>query len=190
MQHIWKTYGKVDDADHTLNEQRVKAPWSPPTPIEALFDQLDDGQLFASKGNEVIDDSQLMRWAYDNIKATGLFDKDCDRWRKRPSMVKNWTAFKAFFITAKDDRKKNNLTANDATYTANQVQQIINDEINAFLADPSATDTSDPYSTNSPTPHHPSSNTSSSQCSSNSSRSAIHYPRSSPQQQHLPSSFQ
>ena len=155
MQHIWKTYGKIDDADHTLNEQRMKAPWSPPTPIEALFDQLDDGQLFASKGNEVIDDSQLMRWAYDNIKATGLFDKDCDRWRKRPSMVKNWTAFKAFFITAKDDRKKNNLTANDATYTANQVQQIINDEINAFLADPSATDTSDPYSTNSPTPHHP-----------------------------------
>ena len=153
---FYNTFGKptemIDDADHTLNEQRMKAPWSPPTPIEALFDQLDDGQLFASKGNEVIDDSQLMRWAYDNIKATGLFEKDCDKWRKRPPMLKNWPSFKTFFITAEDDRKKNKVTANDATYAANQVQQIINDEINAFLSDPSATDVSDPYSTNSPTP--------------------------------------
>ena len=152
LQHIWKTYGKIDDADHTANEQRMKAPWSPPTPIEALFDQLDDGQLFASKGNEVIDDSQLMRWAYDNIKATGLFEKDCDKWRKRPPMLKNWSTFKTFFITAEDDRKKNKVTANDATYTANQVQQIINDEINAFLADPSVTDVSDPYSATPPPP--------------------------------------
>ena len=70
-----------------------------------------------------------MRWSYDNIKSTGLFDKDCERWRKRPAMLKTWQTFKTFFITAEDDRKKNNLTANDATHTANQVQQIINDEI-------------------------------------------------------------
>ena len=38
LQHIWNTYGKIDDADHTLNEQRMKAQWSPPTPIESLFD--------------------------------------------------------------------------------------------------------------------------------------------------------
>ena len=25
LQHIWNTYGKIDDADHTLNEQRMKA---------------------------------------------------------------------------------------------------------------------------------------------------------------------
>ena len=70
-------------------------------------------------------------------------------------MLKNWSSFKTFFITAEDDRKKNKVTANDATYTANQVQHIINDEINAFLSDPSATDVSDPYSTDFPPPPPP-----------------------------------
>ena len=88
----------------------MKTPWSPPSPIETLFDQLDDGQEFAVKGKEIIDDSQLMRWAYDNIKSTGLFDKDCELWRKRPSATKTWTVSKAFFIVAKDDRKKNSPT--------------------------------------------------------------------------------
>ena len=135
LTYIWKTYGKIDDADHTLNEQRMKASWSPPTPIETLFDQLDDGQEFAAQGNEVIDNSQLMRWAYDNIKSTGLFDKDCERWRKRPPITKIWPAFKTFFIIAEDDRKKNSPSAAEASYSANQVQQLIQDELTSILAD-------------------------------------------------------
>ena len=52
----------------------------PQHPSKPSFDQLEDGQEFAAQGNEIIDNSQLMRWAYDNIKTTGLFDKDCERW--------------------------------------------------------------------------------------------------------------
>ena len=135
LKYIWSTYGKIDDADHTLNEQRMRAPWSPPTPIETLFDQLEEGQEFAAQGNEIIDNSQLMRWAYDNIKATGLFDKDCERWRKRPPAVKQWTAFKTFFIIAEDDRKKNNPSTEPSSYSANQVQQLIQDELESILAE-------------------------------------------------------
>ena len=51
----------------------MKQQWMPPTPIETLFEQLDDGKLFAAKGREVIDDSQLKRWAYDNVKKTSAF---------------------------------------------------------------------------------------------------------------------
>ena len=76
-----------------------------------------------------------MRWAYDNIKATGLFDKDCERWRKRPTPLKTWTAFKSFFIVVEDDRKKNNPSAGEATYSANQVQQFIQDEVESILAE-------------------------------------------------------
>ena len=56
----------------------------PPTTIETLFEQVDDGKCFEAKSNEVIDDSQLMRWAYDNVKNTGLFDRNCEKWRKKP----------------------------------------------------------------------------------------------------------
>ena len=76
MTYIWDIYGGIDDADQTLNEQRMKRQWMPPIPIETLFEQLDDGKLFAAKGHEIIDDTQLMRWAYDNIKNTGLFDRE------------------------------------------------------------------------------------------------------------------
>ena len=30
LRYIWSTYGKTDDADHSLNEQRMRAPWNPP----------------------------------------------------------------------------------------------------------------------------------------------------------------
>ena len=55
----------------------------PPTPIATLFEQLRDEQKFASQGNEIIHNIYLIRWEYDNIKATALFDKDCEKWCKR-----------------------------------------------------------------------------------------------------------
>ena len=32
MTYIWDTYGGIDDADQTMNEQRMKSQWMPPTP--------------------------------------------------------------------------------------------------------------------------------------------------------------
>ena len=115
----------------------------PPTPIDTLFEQLDDGKLFAAKGHEVIDDSQLMRWVYDNVKNTGLFDRDCEKWRKKPQ------------AEADEDRKENAPTATKATYTANQVQEIFQNEINTILQ---ASD--DPTDDTSPPPPPASANTS------------------------------
>ena len=129
-------HGGIDDADQTINEQRMKNQWMPPTPIETLFEHLDDGRLFSAKGHEVIDDTQLMRWAYDNIKNTGLFDRDCEKWRKKPQTEKDWAAFQKFFFTADEDRKKNAPTASEATYTANQVQEILQNKITSFLQTP------------------------------------------------------
>ena len=133
MTHIWTTYGAVDDADQTQNEMRMKQQWNPPTPIETLFEQLEDGKHFAAKGHEVIDDTQLIRWAYDNIKRTGLFDRDCEKWRKKPHADKDWTSFQQFFLEADEDRKKNSTTASEATYTANQVQELLQHEIDTIL---------------------------------------------------------
>ena len=86
-----------------------------------------------------------MRWGYDNIKATGPFDKDCERWRKKPFDTKNWESCKLFFTIAEDDREKNGPTAGETTYSADQVQQILQEEINSILesepSPPTLTDT-------------------------------------------------
>ena len=132
LTHLWSTYGKIDQSDQSANEQRMKSPWNPPATIETLFEQLQDGQEFAARGHETISEEQLVRWGYENILATGLFNRDCARWRKRTA-DKSWTDFQQFFTIAEDDRSKNT-TASEATYTANQVQQLIQQELAAFVS--------------------------------------------------------
>ena len=83
MTHLWDTYGGVTEVDLKANEDRMKVPWNPPTPIETLFLQLEEGQEFALEGNEKIDDTTLVRLGYDNVVATGQFTKYCTKWRNR-----------------------------------------------------------------------------------------------------------
>ena len=121
MTHLWDTYGAIDDADHAKNEENMKQPWTPPEPIDTLFEQLKQGQEFAAKGKEIISDSQLVRWGYQNIKNTGLFNRECEKWRKRTE-TKTWDDFVDHFNTAYDDYLKYDTsppTAAEATYTAN-----------------------------------------------------------------------
>ena len=135
MTHLWDTYGTIDDADHAKNEESMKQPWTPPEPIDTLFEQLKQGQEFAAKGKEIISDSQLVRWGYQNIKNTGLFNRECEKWRTRTE-TKTWDDFVDHFNTAYDDYLKYDTsppTAAEATYTANQVQQILHDELSTIL---------------------------------------------------------
>ena len=150
MTHIWDNYATIDDADHTINEENMRRQWAPPQPIEDLFEQLKKGQRFAKTGNETIHDTQLVRWGYQNIRNTGLFDRACEKWRKKEKKDKSWDEFKKHFRLAEDDRRKNEATASPSsapTYTANQVQQILRDELNSLLTN----DTPEPVSSTSTT---------------------------------------
>ena len=144
MTHIWDNYATIDDADHTINEENMRRQWAPPQPIEDLFEQLKKGQRFAKKGNETIHDTQLVRWGYQNIRNTGLFDRACEKWRKKEKKDKSWDEFKKHFRLAEDDRRKNESTASPSsapTYTANQVQQIFRDELaNLLTQEPTESD--------------------------------------------------
>ena len=155
MTYIWDTYATIDDADHARNEDNMKRPWSPPQPIVDLFEQLKRGQAFAAKGKETIDNSQLIRWGYQNIRATGLFDRACEKWRKKEASDKTWTKFKLHFTQAEDDRKKNEpspTTTAEATFTANQVQRILQDELASIIDSSSSNGTTITESTPSPAP--------------------------------------
>ena len=102
----------------------MRRQWTPPQPIADLFEQLKKGQRFAATGNETIHDSQLVRWGYQNIRNTGLFDRACEKWRKKEAKEKSWVEFKKHFRLAEDDRRKNeppSTTTAEATFTANQV---------------------------------------------------------------------
>ena len=132
-----------------------------PEPIATLFDQLKNDQEVAARGKGTIDDSLLIRWGYQNIKNTGLFNRECEKWRKKTTADKKWTNFRKYFILAYNDYLKYDSaspTASDATYTANQVQQILHDELSTILGstdpnnDPSADDVPPPIDSNTTAP--------------------------------------
>jgi hypothetical protein len=45
--------------------------WNPPTPVEALYNQLEEGVTFASAGGEELLDTQVIRIGYNIISTTG-----------------------------------------------------------------------------------------------------------------------
>ena len=56
-----------------------------------------EGKRFAARGNEVIDDAQLVRRGYDIVKKTGLFEDACMKWRSKPKADKTWAEFQTLF---------------------------------------------------------------------------------------------
>ena len=124
MTHLWDQYGEIDESDRTENEMRMKTPWMPPSPIEDLFKQLRDGQKFAEKGGETISNDLLIRYGLEVIGMTGLFTKECTKWCKHSRADKTWDKFQAYFTEKVQDYTKNS-TASTATYTAAQVEEII-----------------------------------------------------------------
>ena len=114
LTHLWTTYGGLDEADMSANEQRMRTTWNPPTPIEAMYEQLETGQKFATRAGETIAETQLVRWAYEIVDKTGLFERPCETWRNKALVDRTWVTFKTFFTQAENDRGKR--TAKDMGY--------------------------------------------------------------------------
>ena len=74
----------------------MMAKWMPPTPIEELFDQLREAQIFAVDAaiSQEIMDGMLMISAYNNIKATGLFTLPCYTWNQINRRINRLTHFR------------------------------------------------------------------------------------------------
>ena len=157
LNHLWATYGEVGINDLKANADRMKIPWNPPTPIETLFLQLEVGKDFAKEGGEVIDDSHLVRLGYDNVAATGQFTKYCTKWRKRLPVDRTWAHFRTVF-TEYDKERTDSMTADEASYSINQVQEMIDVGIENKLAawtQQYADDNVQPYTPPTPPPSPP-----------------------------------
>ena len=134
LEHLTTTYGTVTSDDLTANYARMTAQWTPPTPIEALWEQLKEGQEFATEGQEAIANSQLMRLSYDNIKNTGLFNDQCRLWRAKATAEKTYANLKTYFIECDNDRRQNDTTSSTAGY-ANAVRELVHSELASIVAE-------------------------------------------------------
>jgi hypothetical protein len=106
LTHLLNTYGTMTSADRDANQARMSAPWSPPTPIEALFHQLEAGQRFADRAAEPIADTQLARMGHQLVLKSGMFPDGCREWRLKPAADQTWANFKTHFARQDLDRQE------------------------------------------------------------------------------------
>jgi hypothetical protein len=73
LSNLKDRYGTIDNKALDDNLDHMKTPWRPPTPIEQLFKQIENGHKFANDGSDPLSDRQLVRVAYNIINDTGHF---------------------------------------------------------------------------------------------------------------------
>jgi hypothetical protein len=122
LTHLWDTWGTITQIELDANVLRMAAPWNPPTPIDKLFTQLDDGVRFATAGNDKPSDPTVIRLGYNLIHQTGLFEIPCRDWRNKPEAEKTRAKFNLHFRAADQDRRLT-ATAGSAGYHANSVKE-------------------------------------------------------------------
>ena len=116
LTHLWTNHGKITQDELDANQLRMQAPWNPPTPIEALFTQLNVGIRFATAGNDAPSEASVIRIGYNIINATGLFDVACREWRAKQDDAKTLPLFRRHFRDADQDRRHSTTTAANAGY--------------------------------------------------------------------------
>ena len=97
LDHLWKQFRELDEADLLQNESRMKAPWNPSTLIHSPFQQLQEGQVFAKKSVKTIGDDMLVLYAYGLVEQTGMFTRELAKWRRKTLTECTWGKFKSNF---------------------------------------------------------------------------------------------
>jgi hypothetical protein len=77
--------------------------WNPPTAMEALFLQFENGVSFATAGQDAPTKPTVLRWAYNIIEKNGRFDIACREWRQMDPNAKDWSLLKRHFKAADKD---------------------------------------------------------------------------------------
>jgi hypothetical protein len=129
MTYIKTEYGKVNDDELTENEAKLNEPWDPTTPIQVLYDHIEECKIFAEAGKDPISERTILRKAYMAIKNTGMFDLSCDTWDDKTTTTKTWTNFKLFFSKEETKvRKHTTASTGFSEHTTNDILQL-NDTI-------------------------------------------------------------
>jgi hypothetical protein len=70
-------YGIITSKEKDDNLERMQVPCTRPTPIENLFNQLEDGMAFEEAAAEPLQETAVTRMGVNNKFATGLFKYTC-----------------------------------------------------------------------------------------------------------------
>ena len=118
---LFQNYGNITQYDIEENDKKLKEKWDVNTPIEMLFDQIDDAQDFATAAGQPYTNNQLLTTAYNLVYATGLFFDDCKAWNRLQPNRKTMEHFKTTFQQAQRELRDQQRTVQQAGFQANGI---------------------------------------------------------------------
>jgi hypothetical protein len=119
LTHLHNNYGKITEQELEDNVTRMRAQRNPPTSIELIFVQIEDGVSFAVESNDEPTKPTIIRWAYDTVAKTGCYDLAFREWRQFDLDKKNWENFKLLFKAADRDMHSQDTTGTAGQHGAN-----------------------------------------------------------------------
>lgn len=122
LNHMFTTYGTVTREDLDQNEEELKAPWTPSTPIEALWLQATRAQQFPPD-TDALSNNYILRALASNIRNTKAFDSTLKRFDELPVADQTLARFKTEMNKSYKTwvRSQTNTTAEEAGYSSANV---------------------------------------------------------------------
>ena len=121
LAYLFQNYGNITQYDIEENDKKLKEKWDANTPIEMLFDQIEDAQDFAAAAGQPYSNNQLLTTAYNLVYATALFFDDCKAWNRLTANQKTVDHFKTTFQQAQRELRDQQRTAQQAGFQANGI---------------------------------------------------------------------
>ena len=83
LQHLYNNYGKITEDKLEKNRQEMNKAYSVTMTIETVFAQMEDCVDFADAAQSPFSQTQILNTALLLIQKTGVFNKECCKWRKK-----------------------------------------------------------------------------------------------------------
>ena len=128
IQHLYRRYGQLTPQDLKHNDDTMNAPYDATTPIENLFEQIENVQDIASAANAPYNDAQILNSAYNLAFNTNAFPETCREWRRLPQPQKTWNSFKLLFTEAHQDYMLMQNQGQHRFHAANATESNLHDE--------------------------------------------------------------
>ena len=133
--YLYENYGDIEPGDLSENNKRFTNPYDASTPIETLWEQIEEAIAFAAAAEAPYTTQQIINNTYDLLHKTGQFKDELKEWRRLPTAQQTWPLFKRMMTRAHRDLRRQ-VAASTGYHTANNLEygRYDNDTSNAMAA--------------------------------------------------------
>ena len=133
LDHLYTEYGTITSLKLAANFDCMTARWDPSTPINDIFQQINNVKYFAEEGNKIINDSQLLHLYYNKVHCIRTFQGNTQNLAQKPDIDKTCTNFVPFMTQQEKDHLNNQPTSGTSGFSNAIVDRIVQDKMKEFI---------------------------------------------------------